>query len=58
MKPCLCFSVHISEHLSNRKTFRTEAVEIIETLIAHTVQLVRNLFFTVPTHPLHYTLKR
>ena len=42
MNPYLYSSAHISVHLSKRKTFRTEAIEIIETRIAHTVQLLRN----------------
>ena len=42
MNPYLYSSAHISVHLSKRKTFRTEAVEIIETRIAPSVQLLRN----------------
>jgi len=40
--PVLCFSAHISVHLSKRETFRAEAIEIIGTRIASTVQLLRN----------------
>lgn len=42
MNPYLYFSAHISVHLSKRKTFGTEAIEIIETRNAHTIQLHRN----------------
>jgi hypothetical protein len=45
MKPWLCFSAHSSVDLWGEKIFRTEAIEITETRISHSITFEKFLIF-------------